>query len=666
MKNPLKISAVKGRPMLHWVGKKPLDQVQHFPAQLCETVGVKKPPTEPSYQIFTKANYNLLFHGDNKEVLSSLLIAGFRGKIDLIYIDPPFDSGADYVRRVKLRGQDKKLEGEGHAFIEQTQYEDIWANDNYLQFMYERLILIRELLSDKGSIYLHCDWRKSHHLRFLLDEVFGAENFRNAITWRRQIVRGMKVHAEYMPFSADYILFYGRGEKGIWNSQQKRKFISIKEAEKKYKKDERGYFRTSHYGSYSDESLIKLHEEGRIYVSDGARLMIDEKARTISTDKGRNKISVKYHREIIDGKVCEQSTIDNIWDDIPGMGVVSFEHIGYPTQKPEALLERIIKASSNEDSIVLDCFCGSGTTAAVAEKLGRRWIMADINKGAIQTTIKRLQTVIKEKNKDNTQQKKRGLIHYRVNNYDPAKQNELKKTIISKYGVQMKRSDLFFDGRVGDQLAKIIDLNRPLTKLDIQIIKDEIRNNRPEETRDISVFCNGSETEIRKELAEEKKPINRITVIDIQEEGMIVSDLAQADVEITKSSKQIQVKINDYISPSILARMDIERTMFNEQIDDFRAQIDCVLIDTDYNGKSFNIVESDLPSKKTDYIRGEYMLPPPPPPEKITRSQSKLLICWVKKLWLLNNINTHKVPETNIIKLLLITRQSDSMNKVRY
>ena len=181
MTTPLKIAPLKGRPMLHWVGKKPLDVVRHFPAQLCETVEVGDPPAEPSYKEFAKSKYNLLFHGDNKEILSSLLIAGFRGKVDLIYIDPPFDSAADYVRKVRLRGQSKTLKGEGHTSIEQTQYEDIWANYNYLQFMYERLILLRELLSNEGSIYLHCDWHKIHHLRFLLDEVFGEENFGNEI-----------------------------------------------------------------------------------------------------------------------------------------------------------------------------------------------------------------------------------------------------------------------------------------------------------------------------------------------------------------------------------------------------------------------------------------------------------------------------------------------------
>ena len=218
-KNPLKITPIKGRPMLHWVGKKPLDVVRHFPAQLSETVGVDNPPAEPSYQDFLRSDYNLLFHGDNKEILSSLLIAGFRGMIDLIYIDPPFDSGADYVRKVKLRGQSEKLEGEGHTSIEQAQYEDIWANDNYLQFMYERLILMRELLSENGSIYLHCDWHKSHHLRFLLDEVIGAENFVNEVIWCYEDIGSRS--GDYFKRKHDTILCYGKSDCRIFNTQRK-------------------------------------------------------------------------------------------------------------------------------------------------------------------------------------------------------------------------------------------------------------------------------------------------------------------------------------------------------------------------------------------------------------------------------------------------------------
>ena len=534
MKTSLEITPIKGRPMLHWVGKRPLDVVKHFPAQLCESVGVETPPTEPTYKEFADSDYNLLFHGDNKEILSSLLVAGFRGKVDLIYIDPPFDSGADYVRRVTLRGQTDKLEGTAQNVIEQTQYEDIWANDNYLQFMYERLILMRQLLSDKGSIYLHCDWHKSHHLRFLLDEVFGAENFQNEIIW---CYTGPRKSGGSLPRKHDTLFLYTKTAESV--------------------------FHQPHIPHKSG-----VHTPSGIF---GAKTNSDMDPST---------------RENLESK---GKSLEDWWIDIWAADRYRNQIMGYPTQKPEALLERIIKASSNEDSIVLDCFCGSGTTAAVAEKLGRRWIMADLNKGAIQTTIKRLQSVVDKKNGDLVEQNGNGLIHYRVNNYSHAKQSELKRIIVSKYGIQTDRKDLFFDGIVGGQLAKIVDLNKPLTKLDIQIIKDEITTNRSDETRDITVFCNGSELEIIAELAEQKSLVNKITVCDIQQDGLITDQPAEAEVVITKQGKKATITINDYISPTILARMSIDRTIFNEQIDDFRAQIDCVLIDTDYNGENFKI-----------------------------------------------------------------------------
>jgi len=561
----LKITPIKGRPMLYWVGKKPIDVVRHFPAQLCESVGVENPPVEPSYKEFMKGDYNLLFHGDNKEILSSLLIAGFRGKIDLIYIDPPFDSGANYVRKVRLRGgangngngngDNGKISGAEQTTVEQIQYEDIWANDNYLQFMYERLILMRELLSDKGSIYLHCDWHKNHHLRFLLDEVFGAENCRNEIIWG---YRRWTATSKTFQNSHDSLIWYGKGNAYIWQQPYE-----------EYADEEAHFTEEDETGKYRWQYL--RGKKYKLYLGQGIRMK-------------------------------------DWWDDIPYINSMAHERTDYPTQKPEALLERIIKASSDEGSIVLDCFCGSGTTAIVAEKLDRRWIMADLNKGAIQTTIKRLQNAMKKKNDNLVEKNGRGLLHYRVNNYDVAKQDELKKIIISKYGIQTNHNDLFFDGTAVNQLVKIIDLNRPLNRLDVQIIKDEIRNNRPDEERDITVFCNGSELNITHELAKEKKPINNITVCDIQQDGVITNQPAQAEVKIAKRDKKATVKISDYISPSIFARMEIDRTLFDERIDDFRAQIDYVLIDTNYNGENFNIIENDLPQKRTDFIKGEYEL----------------------------------------------------------
>ncbi len=204
-KTGVKIAPAKGRPMLTWVGKRPLSHITAFPAQHIETFSPLAPSPiaregrgERSAWKQWPAAYpkgGLLFHGDNKEVLAHLLANGFRGKVNLIYIDPPFDSGADYVRKVSLRGAKgtAKLDGESYTLGEQIQYTDIWANDNYLQFMYERLLLLKELLAEDGSFYLHTDWHKGHHLRCLMDEVFAADSFKNEIIWRysKYQMRGM-------------------------------------------------------------------------------------------------------------------------------------------------------------------------------------------------------------------------------------------------------------------------------------------------------------------------------------------------------------------------------------------------------------------------------------------------------------------------------------------
>ena len=544
----MKITPVKGRPMLHWVGKRPIDTVNSYPAQLVETYNVENPEKEPTYNRFTDGP-NLLFHGDNKEILSTLLVQGFRGKIDLIYIDPPFDSGADYVRKVKLRGEKEDLEAEGHSVIEQTQYSDIWANDNYLQFMYERLILMRELLSEKGSLYLHCDWHKSHQLRCLLDEVFNHENFVNEIIW---CYTGPSRKNRFFPRKHDTIFFYGnRKDNIIFNADE----IKIP-----YKKQRTG------------------------------------------TSKGSAFLQDDYEMDE-EGKVPED------WWELTTVGRKQNELLDFPTQKTEELLERIIKASSNQDSIVLDCFVGSGTTAAVAEKLGRRWIAADLNKGAIQTTIKRIQNCTDEPH---------GIAHYRVNNYDFQSEHELKNIVISKYGVETDRKGGFFDGTLNGTLVKIADLTKPLTRLDIQLIKDEFQN-RPDETRNITVLCNGSEISIQEELDRDNRihPINKIIVQDIQRDGVTTYSPAEADVKFERNGESVTITIEDYMSPTILARLDIDRTVFDEYIDDFRAQIDCILIDTDYTEEHFTIVESDMPEKKEDFVEGEYAVSLPHPDARV-------------------------------------------------
>jgi adenine-specific DNA-methyltransferase len=189
----VQIKPAKGRPMLTWVGKRPLRRVTAYPAQLVEAYS--PPGAEAAAgaagrwsdwpEGFPRAG--LLFHGDNKDVLASLLANGFRGKVNLIYIDPPFDSGADYVRKVTLRGASgtAKLEGESYTLGEQIQYTDIWANDNYLQFMYERLLLLNGLLAEDGLLFVHLDPNRAHYVRVLLDEVMGESNYVNEVIWQQ-------------------------------------------------------------------------------------------------------------------------------------------------------------------------------------------------------------------------------------------------------------------------------------------------------------------------------------------------------------------------------------------------------------------------------------------------------------------------------------------------
>ena len=538
----MKIKPVKGRAMLTWIGKHLDDKVEYYPAQLEEVYNVDHPATEPTYENF-KSGTNLVFQGDNKEILSTLLVNGFSEKIDLIYIDPPFASGANYVRKVALRGKKDKIEAEGHSVAEQIQYTDIWANDTYLQFMYERLILMRQLLSKKGCIYLHCDPTMSHSLKLIMDEVFGLDQFQNEIIWA---YRTGGVGKAFWPRKHDVLLFYSKSNEYTHNALQ-----------------ERIYYEKPFFNEQVDD-------EGRYYAD-------------------------VYIRDI--------------WDDIKPVINMSKERTDFLTQKPCALVERIITASTNEDSIILDCFVGSGTTAVAAEKLGRRWIAADLNRGAIQTTMKRIQTSIDEP---------RGIAHYRVNNYDAGTDLERRNIVIKKCGVQIDRQEQFFDGTLEGTLVKIVDLTKPLTHLDIQHIKDEL-SNRPDDERNITVFCYGSESSLRDEIDEwnHLHPINKIIVREIGSEGITTFEPAEAEVNFKKDGQSVTITIADYISPTICDRLDRDHTIFGKHIEDFRSQINCVLIDSDYTGEHFNIVESDVPEKHENFIEGEYTVSLPRPDARV-------------------------------------------------
>jgi adenine-specific DNA-methyltransferase len=335
---------------------------------------------------------NRLIWGDNKLVMASLL-QEFKGKVDLIYIDPPFDVGADFTMSVAI-GDGKESVEKDQSVLEMVAYRDIWGRgaDSYLQMMYERLLLLKDLLREQGSIYLHIDWRVNSYLRLILDEVFSDFNFHNEIIWKRTSARSDSHTYNHIH---DTIFLYSKSDSFIFNEQHTEYDDSYVDNFYRYVEEETGRrFRVSdlmaagtrkgssghpwrgidpntrgNHWKYTIEKLEELDRQGRIYYP-------------------KKEGGVPGYKRYLDE--MPGVPLQSIWTDINPIAAQASENAGYATQKPEALLERIIQASSNEGDLVMDAFCGSGTTGAVAERLGRRWLLCDLGRFAIHTSRKRM------------------------------------------------------------------------------------------------------------------------------------------------------------------------------------------------------------------------------------------------------------------------------------
>lgn len=350
------------------------------------------------YPLYSKDWHNFLVFGDNLQILKTFyedkdpLIKGkVKGKVKLIYIDPPFATEDDF-------------RGNGGA----KAYSDKAKGAEFVEFLRRRLIVAKEILADDGTIWVHLDYRKAEYIKVLMDEIFPSCHL-NTIYWRSQVARGAKVNAEFLPKSCQQILVYKKrvDAKPFWEAPKREIILTEDEIKQEggYKQDEKGnYFRTSDPGSYSFESLLEFYNQGKIYVSYGGKVIVDKKNKQIKTTKG--KIGIKYYAENLGGgKYKIVRSIDNIWTDIPGLGTVPSEDTGYPTQKVEALLERIISSTTQAGDLVVDFFSGSGTTAVVAEKLSRRWVACDIGKLSIYTIQKRLLEIEQSRDLVNQKQK---------------------------------------------------------------------------------------------------------------------------------------------------------------------------------------------------------------------------------------------------------------------
>lgn len=447
---------------------------------------------------------NKLIWGDNKLILSSLKNGPLReqieqnGGIKLIYIDPPFDVGADFSMDIEIGDPET---GASDTFtkkanvLEELAYRDTWGKgaDSFIAMIYERLSLMRDLLAEDGSIYVHCDWRVNSLIRLVLDEVFGDSFFRNQLIWKR-----IYSHSDANRFGIvdDTIYYYSKTNNFIFNKQ--------------YKPHSEEYIK-SHYSQFDANGkpyrLVTLSGAG-----DGPARNFNGKM--IAPPSGRHWAWSQDHIDegLASGKIVYASTgqpnikqylddtegtvIQTIWDDIPPVNPISDELVSYPTQKPEALLERIINASSNEGDLVADFFCGSGTTLAVAEKLGRKWIGSDLGKFAIHTTRKRLigvQRELKAAGKDFRAFEILNLGKYERAHYiginlnlreeEQQKQLEQKEAdfialILRAYKAEAVEGFNCFHGKKAGRLVSVGPVNLPVTRLFVEEIILECREKR--------------------------------------------------------------------------------------------------------------------------------------------------------------------------------------------
>ena len=367
-----------------------------LPFQTIETVNESAQQRQRTLELFASGRQsdwrNRLIWGDKKYVLPSLL-PEFAGKVDLIYIDPPFATGQDFSFQARVG--DDTFEKEA-SIIEQKAYRDTWGNrpDSFVAWLYDTVVFLNQLLSEKGSIFVHLDQKMSHYGKLVMDEVFSSANFQNEIVWKRYAAHSL-AH-EGFDNVAEIVLFYTRRSAdatfnrvfGIADEATLAKRFPHVEEETGKRFQHIALEQSSNRSSAGEVRSI----QGREVISDiGWRWSqetfdkrISENPHLIYWTRGGRPRYKKYADDY------QGAPLGNIWTDIGYLSAGDSERVNYPTQKPEALLDRIIRASSNEGDLVLDCFCGSGTTAAVAEKLNRRWIACDLGRFAIHTTRKRL------------------------------------------------------------------------------------------------------------------------------------------------------------------------------------------------------------------------------------------------------------------------------------
>jgi len=496
---------------------------------------------------------NKLIWGDNLLVMGSLL-EKFAGKIDLIYIDPPFATGADFSFTTEIGESGDEIIKEQSA-IEEKAYRDTWGRGtaSYLDMVSSRLRLIRDLLSPRGTIYVHCDWHVNHLIRGVLDEVFDTDNFVNEIAWH---YFGFKRKtASNFPRKHDTILVYAGTDEHTWNVQYK-----------------------PHRPEYV--ARFKKDKSGRLYRDDVNPTAGG--ARTIYLDG-------------VPGDI-----VDSVWDDIPPVNPMGAERWAYPTQKPEALIERIIKASSNEGDLVADFFCGSGTTLAVAEKLGRRWIGCDLGRWGTHVTRKRLLGIENCKPFEVLNLGKYERQYWQGVTFGESKDKPLAERalyeylafILKLYGAQPVTGLAHLHGKKGKAMVHIGSVDAPVTISEIDSAVDECAKLKQSELHVLGWEWEMGLYDLMVE-ASKKKGVKLLLLIiprEVMEQQAAAKgdvrffELAYLEAEIQQAKKlTVKVALKDFVIPNTELIPDEVRSKVRKWSD----YIDYWSVDWDFQNDTF-------------------------------------------------------------------------------
>jgi adenine-specific DNA-methyltransferase len=555
-----------------------------LPFQTVETVNESAVDRDRNIEMFAVGREtewrNRLIWGDKKYVLPSL-IPEFAGKIDFIYIDPPFDTGADFSYTATIP-DDPDEEGEATSFtkqpsiLEQKAYRDTWGRglDSYLQWFQETVMILRDLLADSGSMYVHLDYRLSHYAKVILDDVFGRDNFLNNVVWSYQTRHSSD---RFWNRKHDDLLLYKKSEKWTFNWQDEDVIQRLSENTiKKYKySDSKGYYRLS--GRFLKGSPIK----------------------------GAKDVDPKWEKtdpDLVVRDYLRPGMPPNDSFFIPIENQSSADRTGYPTQKPSALLRKLIKASSNEGDLILDCFAGSGTSAAVAEQLGRRWIVGDLSRFSIHTTRKRLLQLpeVRPFVVQNLGKYERQAWQSAEFGEDAGTQVQAyRQFILELYRAQPVSGYVWLHGAKSGRMVHVGSVDAPVTMADVTSLVSELRRaigKGKDAPKRSSVDILGWDFAF--ELNETARQQAELAGIDLRlvripretlekkavEQGDVrFFELAALSVDVKKKGTRVTLELSDFVIPLDDVPEDVQRAITH-----WEQWVDYWAVDWDNSGDAFH------------------------------------------------------------------------------